>query len=71
MKRYSEADLIRILREKIKFGHTQAELAAELHIFRATLNRVLHAKQAIPAKVADALGFRKLPDAYVRKRGAK
>lgn len=66
MRHYTDTDLVLLLRGRCD-ASTQKQAAAELGFPPSFVNDVLMGRRAMTANLADALGFTKLPDAYIRK----
>lgn len=67
MKKYTQADVLGFLKGRTVTA-TQAGLARELGFTPQFISDVLAGRRVITRKLAEALGFRKLPDAYVKER---
>ncbi len=66
MRSYTEAQLLNSLREAIR-AKTQRQLAAELGFTPQFINDVLKGRREFTENLANALGFEKLPDRFVRQ----
>lgn len=68
MKHYTTGEVMKFLREKVAGRKTQKEIARELGVTPQYLSDILGENRRLTPEVAAALGFRKLPDAYVRSK---
>lgn len=68
MRTYSKQKVIDDMRAKICIDFDQNDLARELGFSSAFISGVLRGKDNISLKLADRLGFEKLPDRYIRKQ---
>ena len=66
MKTYTETEIIEVLRRRVGYGRTQAQLAGELGIKRPHLCAILSGKRRITKSLILALGFVKCEDRYTK-----
>jgi plasmid maintenance system antidote protein VapI len=68
MKKYTEGELLKMLRERVdRRESTQAALAAQLGFTPQYLADVLGGRRPITRNLAGSLGFRELDRAFVKK----
>lgn len=68
MKRYSNEDVVGEMRKRTKWPKTQTDLSMEIGFSRPVICGVLSGHLPVTERLANALGFEKLPDAYVRRK---
>jgi hypothetical protein len=67
-QRFTEDDLLAILRARLGFGNTQTDLAYVLNVPRPVLSDVLNGKRRLTVSIASGLGFEERRDRYFVKR---
>ena len=68
MKHYTESDLRSVLRQRLESGPAiRASLVRASGIQSSHLSDIKAGRRPISERLAEALGYEKLPDCYVRK----
>lgn len=69
MKHFTAIDLKAMLLTRIALS-TQKQVAVELGMPAQFINDVVHGRRALSENLATAMGFKKMPDFYVRKQSS-
>jgi plasmid maintenance system antidote protein VapI len=69
MKKYTEGEILKFLRERFtpQHGTAQTQVAASLGFSVQYIQAVLAGSRPLTGRMADSLGYRSLPIAYVKK----
>ena len=71
MRHYSEKELVKQLRDECKALGTQTMVAKRLKVGRAFLCDVLMGRRDVSLRLAKAMGYARLPIAYVKAKAKK
>jgi transcriptional regulator with XRE-family HTH domain len=66
MRRYTESQVLNHLRDLVRWPVTQAEVAKRFGLSSAYISSALKGNEGVSERLAKALGFKKVPDAYVK-----